>query len=63
MTSPTEVRPRVGPRALCEEAVEGFNDAFNHPHELVVHGKWDRALGHKVAYGRRGVAETERKHR
>jgi len=41
--------------------MEGFCDAFDHSHELVVHGKWDHALGHKVAYGRRGVAETERK--
>ena len=41
--------------------MEGFCDAFDHSHELVVHGKWDRALGHKVAYGRRGVAEAERK--
>ena len=41
--------------------MEGFCDAFDHPHKLIVHGKWDRALGHKVAYGRRGVAKTERK--
>ena len=41
--------------------MEGFYDAFDHPHELVVHGGWDRALGHKVAYGRRGVVETEQK--
>ena len=41
--------------------MKGFCDAFDHPHELVVRGGWDRALGHKVTYGRRGVAETERK--
>ena len=43
--------------------MEGFCDAFDHPHELVVHGGRDRALCHKVANGRHGVAETERKHR
>ena len=42
--------------------MEGFRDAFDHPHELVVHGGRDRALCHKVANGRCGVAETERKH-
>ena len=42
--------------------MEGFCDAFDHPHELVVRGGRDRVLGHKVAYDRRGVAETERKH-
>ena len=42
--------------------MDGFCDAFDHPHELIVRGGWDRALGHKVAYGRRGVAETKRKH-
>ena len=39
----------------------GFRDAFDHPHELVVHRRRDRAMCHKVAYGRRGVAEIERK--
>ena len=42
--------------------MEGFCDAFDHPHELVVRGGWDRALCHKVANGRRGIAETEWKH-
>ena len=42
--------------------MEGFCDAFDHPHELVVRGGWDHALRHKVANGCRGVAETERKH-
>ena len=42
--------------------MEGFHDAFNHPHELVVRGGQDRALCHKVAKGRRGVVETEWKH-
>ena len=41
--------------------MEGFHDAFDHPHELVVRGGRDRALCHKVANGRRGIAETERK--
>ena len=41
--------------------MEGFYDAIDHPHELVVRGGRDRALGHKVAYGRRGVAETKQK--
>ena len=44
--------------------MEGFRDAFDHPHELVVRGGWDRALRHKVANGYRGVAETEwKRHR
>ena len=51
MAPPTRVRARVRPRTLCEEAVEGFCDAFDHPHELVVHGGRDRALCHKVAVG------------
>ena len=59
MAPPAGVRARVRPWPLCEEAVEGFYDAFDHPHELVVRGKQDRALGHKVAYGHRSVAETE----
>ena len=63
MTPPTRVRARVQPWPLREEAVEGFYDAFDHPYELIVHGGWDRALCHKVANGRRGVAETERKRR
>ena len=36
---------------------------FYHPYELIVHGGRDHALCHKVANGRRGVAETERKRR
>ena len=43
--------------------MEGLCDAFNHPHKLVVRGGWDRALCHQVASGRRGIAETEQKHR
>ena len=43
--------------------MEGFCDTFDHPHKLVVRGGRDRALGHKVAYGRRGIVETEWKHR
>ena len=42
--------------------MEGFHDAFDHHHELIVRGGWDRALCHKVANGRRNIAETERKH-
>jgi len=60
---PVGVRARVRPRPLLEEDVEGFHDAFDHPHKLVVCGGWDRALCHKVANSRRGVAETKRKHR
>ena len=33
------------------------------PHKLIVCGGQDRALCHKVANGRRGVAETEQKRR
>ena len=64
MAPPAGVRARVQPRTFREEAMEGFRDAFDHPHELVVREGRDRALGHKVAYGRRGVAETEwKRHR
>ena len=42
--------------------MERFRDMFDHPHEFVVRGRWEHALCHKVANGRRGVAETERKH-
>ena len=41
--------------------MEGFPNTFDHPYELIVHGGQDRALCHKVANGRRGVAETKRK--
>ena len=43
--------------------MEGFSNAFDRPHELVVCRKQDRVLGHKVAYGCHGVAETEWKRR
>ena len=43
--------------------MEGFCDAFDHPHELVVRGGRDRVLRHKVANSHRGVAETEWKRR
>lgn len=57
------VRARVQPWFLSEEAMERFRDAFDHPHELVVHEERDRVLCHKVANGCYGVAESERKHR
>ena len=60
---PAGVRARVRPRPLREEAVEGFREAFDHHHELVVRRGRNRALCHKVAYGRRGVAEIEQKRR
>ena len=63
MAPPAGVRARVRPRTLYEEAMEGFYDTFDHPHELIVHGGWDRVLCHKVANGHRGIAETERKRR
>ena len=63
MAPPAGVRARVRLWLLHEEAMEGFHDAFDHPHELVVRGGRDRALCHKVANGRRGVAETKRKRR
>ena len=43
--------------------MEGFRDAFDHPHKLVVRGGQDHALCHKVANSHRGVVETERKRR
>jgi len=63
MAPTSRVRARVQPWPLHEEVVEGFHDAFDHPHELIVCGGRDHALCHKVAYGRRGIAETERKRR
>ena len=63
MAPPTRVRARVRPGPLREEAVEGFRDAFIHPYKLIVRGGRDHALRHKVANGRRGVAETEQKRR
>ena len=41
--------------------MERFRDVFDHPHELIVRGKKDHVSCHKVANGRRSVAETERK--
>ena len=41
--------------------MEGFYNAFDHPHELIVREGRDHALCHKVANGRRGVAETKQK--
>ena len=41
--------------------MERFRDMFDHPHELVVHGWRDHASCHKVANGRRSVAETKQK--
>ena len=63
MAPPVGVRARVQPQTLYEEAVEGFYDAFDHPYELIVRGGRDYVLDHKVAYGRSGIAETERKRR
>ena len=42
--------------------MERFHNLFDHPHKFIVHGRWEHALCHKVANGRRGAAETERKH-
>ena len=42
--------------------MERFHDMFDHPHEFVIHGRWNHALRHKVANGLRNVAETEWKH-
>ena len=60
MAPPAGVRAR-GRCRLYEEVVERFRDVFDHPHELVVRGRQDRASCHKVANGRRNVVETERK--
>ena len=40
--------------------MERFHDIFGHPHELVVHGGWGRALRHRVANSLCGVVETGR---
>ena len=42
--------------------MERIRDVFDHPHELIVHGRLNHASCHKVANGRRSVAEIERKH-
>ena len=42
--------------------MERFRDVFDYPHELIVHGWQDHASCHKVANGRRSVAETKWKH-
>ena len=62
MAPPTGVRARVRPRPLREEAMEGFRDAFDHSHELVVRRGRDRALCQEVDDGCHGVMETEWKH-
>ena len=61
MAPPTRVRARGRPWLLYEEMVERFCDVFDHPHELVVHGRQDHASCQKVANGRHSIAETERK--
>ena len=61
MAPPARVRARGQPWLLCEEVVERFCDVFDHPHELIVHGLKNHASCHKVANGRRSVAETKRK--
>ena len=48
--------------APLPEVMERFHDVFDHPHEFIVRGRWNHALCHKVANGRRGIVETERKH-
>ena len=40
--------------------MERFHDVFGHPHKLVIHGGWRRALRHKMVIGLCGVAETGR---
>ena len=62
MASPAGVRAKERLWLLCQEVVEGFRDMFDHPHEFVVCGRWNHTLSHKVANGRRSVAETEQKH-
>ena len=41
--------------------MERLRDVFDYPHELIVRGRLNPASCHKVANGRRSVAETERK--
>ena len=42
--------------------MEIFCDVFDYPHKLIVRGWQDHVSCHKVANGRRSIAETERKH-
>ena len=60
MTPPAGVRVGGRLRFSREKVMERFCDVFGHPHELVVHRGWGRALHHKVANGLCGVAQTER---
>ena len=39
--------------------MERFRDVFDYPHELIARGWQDHASCHKVANGRRSVAETK----
>ena len=61
MAPPAGVRARGRPWLLYEEVVERFHDVFDYPDELVVRGWQNHASCHKVANGRRSVAEAERK--
>jgi len=40
--------------------METFRDVFGHPHKLIVHRGWSRALRHKMANDFCGIAQTER---
>ena len=40
--------------------MERLHDIFGHPHELIIHRGWGRAVRHKVANGLCGIAQTER---
>ena len=54
------VRARGQLRFSYEEVVERIRDIFGHPHELVIHEGWRRALCHRMVVGLYGIAETER---
>ena len=41
---------------MTKYAAESFHDIFDHPHKLIIHRGWGRALRHKVANGHYGVA-------
>ena len=55
------VADQLGVLCFHEEAMEGFSDAFDHPHKLIVCRGRDRALCHKVVSGHHGIMETKRK--
>ena len=62
MAPPASVRVRGQLQFSRQKVMERFRDVFGHPHELIVHRGWGRALRHKVANGLCDVAQAEQEH-